>query len=195
MVSRRLICRAAAALPLAYTLPSLAAPDDVHLEKAELLRVTDDISPGLYLSLDWQFELTQVLLESLRRGIVLYFTYEFRLNRTRWYWFDKTVVQASLSQWIGYSPLSRQYRLSQGGLTQSFPTLEEVLPLLSHIRDWRVANLNAIDDIGNYAAEVQMRLDLSKLPKPLQVTVGGNSDWALSSSWEPIALTPQLTHR
>lgn len=195
MVSRRFICRAAAALPLAYSLPSLAAPDDAKLVRAELTRVPDDISPGLYLSADWKFELSQVLLESLRRGIVLYFTYEFHLNRTRWYWVDKTVAHASLTQWIGYSPLSRQYRLSQGGLTQSFPTLEEVLPLLAHLRDWRVANLNAIDDIDKYEAEVRMRLDLSRLPKPLQVTVGGNSDWSLSSAWESVVLTPDLAKR
>ena len=70
-----------------------------------------------------------------------------------------------------------------------------MLPLLAHLRDWRVANLNAIDDIDKYEAEVRMRLDLSRLPKPLQVTVGGNSDWSLSSAWESVVLTPDLAKR
>ena len=38
---------------------------------------------------------------------------------------------------------------------------------------------------NDFEAEVRMRLDASRLPKPLQVTIGGNSDWNLDSDWIP----------
>ena len=37
-----------------------------------------------------------------------------------------------------------------------------------------------------------MRLDISRLPKPLQVVVGGNSDWALDSDWVTIDVRQAL---
>ena len=40
--------------------------------------------------------------------------------------------------------------------------------------------------------EVRMRLDSSRLPKPLQVVVGGNSDWSLDSGWVTIDIEQAL---
>lgn len=37
-----------------------------------------------------------------------------------------------------------------------------------------------------------MRLDSSRLPKPLQVIVGGNSDWELDSDWITIDVQQAL---
>ena len=172
-----------------------AATAEAQLMQAGLERIVRDTTPGLYLTADWEFDLPDGLVDSLRRGIALYFLYEFRLEKPRWYWMDKTVTSSQLVQRIGYSPLSRQYRFSRGGLTQSFGTLEEVLPLLKHIGDWRVADANAVDDTDKFIAETKMSLDVSRLPKPLQVSIGGNSDWAVESSWEEIPLTAALTRR
>ena len=197
MTSRRTFCSAVCALPVLSLVSGYAraADDDIQLMGAELTRKPDDIAPGLYLSVNWEFDLDRALTESLRRGIALYFVCEFRLQRARWYWVDKDITTCELVQRLSFSPLSRQYRLSSGGLTQSFDSLEQVLPLIKQIRDWRVADLNVIDDIDEFEAETRMRLDTSRLPRPLQVTIGGNSDWLLESNWEKIHLDASLTSR
>ena len=197
MISRRALCTGIALSPILLSAGTSvrAATAEVQLMQAGLERIVRDTTPGLYLTADWEFDLPDGLVDSLRRGIALYFLYEFRLEKPRWYWMDKTVTSSQLVQRIGYSPLSRQYRFSRGGLTQSFGTLEEVLPLLKHIGDWRVADANAVDDTDKFIAETKMSLDVSRLPKQLQVSIGGNSDWAVESSWEEIPLTAALTRR
>ncbi len=194
MISRRALCSALLAAPLALTGSRLVCANsaDAQLMSAHLSRVTEGPSPGLLLSVNWEFDLSPVLTDYLRRGIALYFSYEFRLLKPRSLWFDKEIATSTLLQRLSYSPLSRQLRLSRDGLVQSFDTLDQALLLLKNIRGWIVADNEAIEDHSDVLAETRMRLDLSRLPKPLQVTIGGNSDWVLESDWESIVLTKAL---
>jgi hypothetical protein len=41
-----------------------------------------------------------------------------------------------------------------------------------------------------YQAAVRMRLDVSQLPKPFQITAFGSREWNLSSDWHRFAVTP-----
>ena len=183
MVSRRLLCASLAAALFAPAASKLvrAGSSDVQLMRAQLMRVTDGAFPGLQLSVNWEFDLSPVLTDCLRRGIALYFAYEFR-----------TLVTSTLLQRLSYSPLSRQLRLSRDGLVQSFDTLDQALLLLKNVRGWVVADTDAIRNHADVLAQTRMRLDLSRLPKPLQVTIGGNTDWALESDWQNIVLTKAL---
>ncbi len=197
MLTRRRLCAGALLSPilLSTSVAVRAAANDAQLMQAQLSRVTEDLTPGLYLTVDWEFDLSEILVDSMKRGIPLYFEYEFRLERPRWYWTNKKAAQSHLVQRVGYSPLSRRWRFSRGGLIQSFHTFEEVLPLLKHVGDWRVADVDTVDDIDDFQAETRLHLDLTKLPKPLQVSIGGNSDWALESDWENVHLSKDLTRR
>lgn len=196
MVSRRQLCQALALAPLFEVAPELAvaATTEARLMSASLTRVTNQETEnsGLFLSASWEFDLSDVLLESLKRGIPLYFIYEFRLEKSRWYWVNKDIADVRLLQRISYSPLSRMYRVSQGGLTQSFENLDAALPLVKNVALWRVADESAVEKPENYLAQARIRLDLSRLPKPLQISIGGNSDWIVESDWEDIDLTRAL---
>lgn len=191
MVSRRLLCSSVLVAPFVAANPFgvRAQSTDVQLMGAQIQRITDGNSTSLLLSVNWEFDLSPVLTDYLRRGIALYFSYEFRLLKSRTFWFDKTIATSTLLQRLSYSPLSRQLRLSRDGLVQSFDTLDQALLLLKNIRGWIVADNEAIYSHDNVLAETRMRLDLLRLPKPLQVTIGGNSDWALESDWESIPLS------
>ena len=75
--------------------------------------------PGLYLNLNVEFDLPRSVQDALHRGIPLYFITEFSLEQKRWYWADKDFAHASLTSRLSYTPLTRPYRLSHGGLSQS----------------------------------------------------------------------------
>ena len=194
MISRRLLCSTLLAAPLAVAGSKFvrAQSTEVQLMSAQLQRITTGANPGLQLSVNWEFDFSPVLTDCLRRGIALYFSYDFRLLQPRSLWFDKEIATSNLLQRLSYSPLSRQLRLSRDGLIQSFDTLEQAMLPLKNIRGWTVAENDAIEDHSDVVAETRMRLDLSRLPKPLQVTIGGNSDWALESEWENVVLSKAL---
>lgn len=180
MVSaRRWLLRlgAAAWLLLGAALPAFA--EGVVAQGAELESGED----GYSLSASFSVQLTPILEEALAKGVSLYFVTEFELVRPRWYWFDERIAEGQYPVKISYNALTRQYRLSSGALYQNFDRLEGALAVLGRVRNRPVAERGAIRQGAEYNAAVRMRLDVSQLPKPLQVSTLTSRDWNLESEW------------
>lgn len=147
---------------------------------------------ALVLNATFEFELPQALEDAVQKGIALYFNTEFELSRKRWYWFDRRIASSTLTYRLSYSPLTRQYRLARGGLSQSFESLEEALSLLKSVRNWKVADKSVLNPREDYDAQVRMRLDVTQLPKPFQVNAITTREWSLASDWREVPLTAEL---
>jgi hypothetical protein len=147
---------------------------------------------ALLLNATFEFELPQALEEAVQKGIALYFNIEFELFRKRWYWFDRKVASSTLTYRLSYSPLTRQYRLARGGLSQSFESLDEALALLKSVRNWKVADKSVLSPRDEYEAQVRMRLDVTQLPKPFQVNAITSREWTLASDWREVPVTAEL---
>ena len=169
---------------------SAYAASEVAIMSANLAKARDGNPPGLYLDLSIEFDLPRSVHDALTRGIPLYFVTEFVLERQRWYWVDKPVVESTLVSRLSYSPLTRQYRLSRGGLSQSFDSLKDAVEVLKNVNKLRVSSRPSIDTPDDYEANVRVKLDTTQLPLPLQVTIGDN-DWDISSEWYGLTLTEQ----
>ena len=152
---------------------------DIVAGSAQLV-ASDD---GYSLSADFKVSLNQRLEEAVNKGVVLYFAADFELTRARWYWFDQAVVRRSRTFQLSYHALTRQYRLSSGALHQSFPSLEEALQVLSHLRHWQVIEKGEVAAEVEYVASTRLRLDPSQMPKTFQVSALSNRDWSQSSDW------------
>ncbi len=159
---------------------------------AAALEPTRDAGDALLLNATFEFELPQALEEAVQKGIALYFNIEFELFRKRWYWFDRRVASSTLTYRLSYSPLTRQYRLGRGGLSQSFESLEEALSLLKSVRNWKVAEKSVLGPREEYDAQVRMRLDVTQLPKPFQVNAITSREWTLTSDWRDVPVTAEL---
>ena len=130
------------------------------------------------------------------KGVVLFFVAEFELTRPRWYWLDEKVLSRSLTHRLSYHALTRQYRLSTGGLHQSFDSLSEAVHVLSRLRNWIViekADSALLRPGETYAAALRLRLDINQLPRPFQIAALGNKDWTLASDWKTWPLTQPAT--
>ena len=177
-------------LGLGSVVPAWA--NDITVMSASLSSRMDQPS-GLYLDVNIEFDLPRSVQDALNRGIPLYFVTDFSIQSERWYWVNKPIVEASLMTRLSYSPLTRQYRLSRGGLSQSFDSLSETLAILKSLHGWRVSDNPTIENPENCVAEVRIRLDTEQLPLPMQVTIGEN-DWDLRSDWHDVMLDRTITH-
>lgn len=157
----------------------LAQANDIEVTDARLRSVEE----GLVLDADFAFNLTPRLAEVLANGVPLYFRVDFELTRSRWYWWDETAAERELHLRLSYHALSRHYRLSTGTLQRSFPTLEEALDVLRHLRGWLVIERTVSFADADYQAAARMRLDTTLLPKPFQLTALTSRDLNLESSW------------
>jgi len=138
---------------------------------------------GYNVAADFTINFNSSLEEAVNKGVVLYFAADFELSRSRWYWFDEQILRRSRTFQLSYHALTRQYRLSTGALHQSYPTLEDALRVLSHLRNWQVLEKGQVKVGQHYLAGLRMRLDLTQMAKTFQVSALANRDWNLSSDW------------
>jgi len=174
-----LACLAAPAAPV-------QAEDRIAVAHASL-QVDHGPDPGTYVDAQFDLHLPGPLRDAVDHGIALYFVIEVEISRSRWYWFDKRLLDDAVQYRISFSPLTRQYRLARGGLAQPFDTLDQALATMRRVNRWRIGESGLLDG-GRTQARIRLRLDTSMLPKPFQVSALTDRDWTLVSDWS--ALVP-----
>ncbi len=134
---------------------------------------------GLHIDFDVPFELSSAVEGALLKGIALNFVAEVEVFRKRWYWRDLRVAQARREWRLYYQPLTRQYRVVWGLQTQNFDALPEALVWLQRASHWTVADSAVLAAPGQHGLRFSYQLDTAQLPRPLQIGVGSQPDWAL----------------
>ncbi|MDI9333397.1 MAG: DUF4390 domain-containing protein [Cytophagales bacterium] len=151
-------------------------------------RMNSDVA----ISADIKFDLPSSIEEAMYKGVSLTFVSELEVVKARWYWTDKTIATASRQTRISYQALTRRWRvlpwaegLSPSGLgvqlPQTYETLAEALTVAQRIYNWRVMSAVDVDDT-NYWMQLSYRLDISQLPKPLQIGLLGKGDWSINAT-------------
>jgi hypothetical protein len=150
-------------------------PQPPELSNFELFRPEEG---GLALSFTTKFELPRSVEEAVRKGTALYFVAEAEVYRSRWYWRDKRLAQVSRSWKLSFQPLTEKFRVSVGGLNQSFDSLQEALSQAQRMTAWTLLEPREWEE-GKLYVEFAYRLDTNALPRPLQIGVIGQSDWQI----------------
>lgn len=148
---------------------------------------TERQDDGIHLTATVSFELPSVVEDALLKGIPLIFVAEAEIYRSRWYWTDKRVVQATRSLRLAYQPLTRRWRLSQAdgsnaprvALAQSYETLTEAQSAIERISRWKIAESSEVD-ASEHLLNFRFRLDLSQLPRPFQIGMAGQREWQIA---------------
>lgn len=177
---------ALAALCLITAAPVPAGADGIEVRKAALVAAEE----SYFLEADFEIALTHTLEEALNKGVPLYFSLEFELIRPRWYWFNEKIANARQQYRLSYNALTRHYRVGVGTLYQNFGALAEALEFLSRVRLREIAVLGALNKETGYIAAVRLRLDVSQLPKPFQISAVGSREWSVSSDWYRWTVAP-----
>lgn len=154
---------------------SLVCAEGIKVRKTEA-RFIDN---SYQFSADFDISLNFVVDQALTRGVPLYFISEFSLTRPRWYWLDEVVAENEQTTRLSYNKLTRQYRITRGSLFQNFSSLGDALRIISH----QSSAPMTLPKMGDYIVAARMRLDITQLPKPLQVNALATQDWNLDSNW------------
>jgi len=178
----------AACLLSCICVASAAIAEGIEVNRVEA-RLTEE---GYRLMADFKIVLPSSVEEALKRGVTLYFVGEMSVHRTRWYWVDTEIASFEQTTKLSYNTLTRQYRISRGGLFQSFFELKEALHAVGHQTSPPIPT-NQFDNEGEgyisrwtkkdsqIGAVASMRLDLGQLPKPLQVNALTSDQWSVES--------------
>jgi hypothetical protein len=172
-------------LRLLFVLPALLAgllglllPGRTAAMELTRLDAQRTIDQGVLLNFETRFELPPAVEDALRRGVALHFSADAVLMRTRWYWRDREIARATRTWRLTYQPLTFSYKVSLGGLSQTYRSLGEALRALQRVSQWRIADPIPPEE-DRYYIEYTYRLDTDLLPRPLQIGIGNQPDWTL----------------
>ena len=171
---------------------SVAVADGIAVRKVEV-RLAEE---GYQLVAIFDIRLSLLIEQALTHGITLNFVSEFTVTRSRWYWLDEVAAKTEQTTKFSYSALTRQYRIKRGSIFQNFANLDDALRVLgsqtSNPIPAELLNRSSgyiaglLKSNSDYTAYARMRLDVSQLPKPLQVNALTSDEWKLDSdgySW------------
>jgi len=186
-----------ALLIMAMSSPVIVFADGISVRKAEI-RVVED---GYQLAANFDIRLSLLLEQALTHGISLNFASELKLTRSRWYWLDEVATKTEETTKLSYNALTRQYRIKRGTIFQNFTSLDDALRALgnqsSNIIPSELFNKNdgyiasLLTTRPDYTAYARMKLDISQLPKPLQVNALTSDEWKLDSEAYSWKLAPE----
>ena len=134
---------------------------------------------GVLLGYAVRFELPRGAEDALNKAVPLYFVAEAEIFRDRWYWADESIAKATRQWRIVYQPLTLTYRVTFGGLSQTYPSRSEALAAISRNSRWKIAEPGVAADGARHYVEFSFRLDTSLLPRPMQIGISGQADWML----------------
>lgn len=171
----------------------MALPAMAQTGHADIVQLTAArLDKNVVISAQVKFELPSSIEDAMYKGVSLTFVSDVEITKERWYWADKSLATATRQIRVSYQALTRRWRVlpwsdlaSQGGLgvqlPQTYETLPEALAIAQRIHNWRVADSAEMTD-GNLWLTLRYRLDISQLPKPLQIGLLGQGDWSISAA-------------
>jgi hypothetical protein len=177
---------ALAALWLIFVAPGASYAEGIEVKNAAVTLADD----SLVLQAEFGTTLTPTLEDALNKGVSLYFLLEFELIRPRWYWVNEKIISTQQQYRLSYNALTRQYRIGVGNLYQNFGTLAEALEVMSRLRRREEIEPGAIRKDAAYTAGLRLRLDISRLPKPFQISALGSREWNIGTDWHRWTVTP-----
>jgi hypothetical protein len=163
-----------------------ARADGIEVKKAAMVAADE----GYFLEADFEITLTHTLEDALSKGVPLYFTLEFELTRPRWYWFNEKIASARQQYRLSYNALTRHYRVGVRTLYENFNSLAEALEFMSRVRLSEIVEPGALSKGTNYTAALRLRLDISQLPRPFQISAVGSREWSVGSDWYRWTISP-----
>jgi hypothetical protein len=154
---------------------------------------------ALLLSANVKFELPSAVEDALLKGVAMIFVAEADIFRERWYWTNKKIVSAERHMRLAYQPLTRRWRLNVASgmitnaalgmaLNQNFEALPDALAAIQRLSRWKIADVSEVDLEQHHLVEFRFHLDMSQLPRPLQIGTLGQTDWNIAA-----AITQPLT--
>jgi len=175
---------------LSLTLTPLTASAAEPTVELQNLKV-EQSDGAVYASLQWNFQLPAPLEDALYKGVALYFVAEIEVTRERWYFYDKKLLSAQRHMRLSFLPLTRRWRVnvasqpfSSAGLGmslgQSYDNLEDALQSIRRVAQWNIGNASDLEPDTKQNMSISYKLDLTQLPRPMQIGAAGQSDWSIA---------------
>ncbi|MDH3589310.1 MAG: DUF4390 domain-containing protein [Gammaproteobacteria bacterium] len=145
----------------------------------------DEVDGVYYLNATIDYELNDIALEALARGVSLTFELRIDVRRVQRWRPDKSIADLLQLYELRYHALSERYVVLNlnSGEQQTFLTLAAALLYLGDIRELPVIDRALLNPKRDYVFRIRSVLDIRSFPGPLRVLDVFFGDWRLTSDW------------
>jgi hypothetical protein len=157
-------------------------PPAVQANAVEVISLQRSVEPHQGIAIDYalKLQLPRAVHDALQRGVPLTFVAQASVTRPRWYWRDERITRTVRSWRVAYQPLTSNWRVTQGALTQPFATMDEALGSITRGTNWLVAEPQRVVVDERYIVGFVWQLDTTQLPPPMQINAPGvGAEWNL----------------
>lgn len=152
---------------------------------ASITRIEPTVLRGqLSIDIDSDLRLNDTMQRALSRGVPLVFSIDLQIERPRWWWFNKTIVDTALQRRLSFDTLTRSWRVSTGDLSITAGSFSDAMKALRHVHNWPIVLTDRFEPQIQYIGRVRIRLDSDQLARPLQMDTINRTDWTLVSPWQ-----------
>ncbi|MDR2550226.1 MAG: DUF4390 domain-containing protein [Desulfobulbus sp.] len=132
---------------------------------------------------------TAAMLNDVRSGIPIVFTFHMELIRTDGKWFNTTLVESAVTHTLSYDAASSTYRIvlsDQGDKTVTTADLDQAKLLMAELNGVKVIALTQLVPDAPYAIHFKVTLKKGSLPFGMQRLLPIAALWDFETDWRTI---------
>lgn len=132
---------------------------------------------------------TQEMIDGLRSGVPVHFSFFIELNKKEEKWPDKKLATLEFRHTMSYDTLKESYRVELEEVNKkslSFPTLDEAQRTMKEVNGVKIIELAKLQPDSSYQLRIRAELFEKTLPMSLQRILPFLSWWDIETGWYSI---------
>lgn len=176
-----------AAFALVYVLwsPVCAQEEDPHI--TDILITTSQTHLLLFCTIKNSF--TPEMIEGVRNGIPITYTFLVELEQVKSKWFDETLAEMDIQHTLTYDSLKEQYAVNRSEKSTNpvvTDSLEEAMAAMVELNGIRIISRDELIPDTPYAIHVKATLAEKTLPLYMHYIIPFISLWDFETDWRTI---------
>jgi hypothetical protein len=173
-------------LLLAYPCQPMASVEETP-EIKDIIVTTSDVDLLLFATVKNGF--TQEMIDDVKNGIPVVFTYQMELVKTSSKWFDTTLVESAVTHTLSFDNTSNQYQVTlsdQNGRSVTTTDINQAKQLMAELNGVKVIALAQLVPDAPYAIHFKVTLKKGSLPLGMHRLLPMSALWDFETDWRTI---------
>lgn len=173
-------------LLLAHPCQPIASAEETP-EIKDIIVTTSDVDLLLFATVKNGF--TQEMIDDIKNGIPIVFTYQMELVKTSSKWFDTTLVESAVTHTLSFDKTSNQYQVTlsdQNGRVVTTTDINQAKQLMAELNGVKVIALAQLVPDAPYAIHFKVTLKKGSLPLGMHRLLPMSALWDFETDWRTI---------
>ncbi len=132
---------------------------------------------------------TDEMVEQVKNGLPVTFTFHMELEQVKSGWFDSTLVETAVHHTLRFDSLKQEYQISfseRKGHTVTTRSLAQARHLMAELSGYQLIKRDRLIPDASYALHIKATLAENTLPLGLETIIPFSSYWDFDTDWRTI---------